>query len=243
MLLVWNCGDASATAGLERLGRSARIAPLGGLRRRWQAPDSTANRRLNTAHLRAFGRGAILRANMPKSAWFDWLTVFAIVLGPVLALMAQRVLDRLRENKKRRVGLYLALMATRGQPLAPTHVQALNSIDTVFNRRSDRAIRAAWQKWLAHVAADATAQGWGERFNDLKVELYQKIGSAVGYKYDIDYLKRQIYAPRGHFDADQNLAQIRQTLAKVLTADGLKVRIVASPAAIEVPISPRGGDK
>lgn len=81
---------------------------------------------------------------MPKPAWFDWLTVAAIVLGPVLALFAQRVLDRIREKKKQRVGLYLALMSTRAQPLVPAHVQALNSIDVVFNRRwRDRAIRNA----------------------------------------------------------------------------------------------------
>src|SRR3989442_4134092 len=125
-------------------------------------------------------------ANMPKPGWFEWLTIAAIVLGPVLALLAQRALDRIREKKKQRVGLYLVLMSTRAQPLSPAHVQALNSIDVVFNRRrKDKAIRAAWEKWFAHAVTPpptpsaAPTLGRGERLNDLKVELYQAIGAHV----------------------------------------------------------------
>lgn len=156
-----------------------------------------------------------------------WLTVAAIVLGPVLALFTQRVLDRIREKKKQKLQIYLALMSTRAQPLAPAHVQALNAIDVVFNRRRrDRAIRAAWEKWLAHVMTDSKQPGWGERLNDLKVELLQAMGSAVGYEFDIDHLKRQSYIPVAHVDVEQEISQIRQTFAKVLTEEGLKVKIV-----------------
>lgn len=76
------------------------------------------------------------------------------------------------------------------------------------------------------MATPAKKPGWGERLNDLKVELYQAIGSAVGYTFDIDYLKRQTYAPQYHADVEQEVAQIRQTLAKVLTEEGLKVKAV-----------------
>lgn len=156
-----------------------------------------------------------------------WLTIAAIVLGPVLALFTQRILDRIREKKKQRVGLYLALMSTRAQPVSVEHVRALNAIDVVFNwKRRDQAIRAAWGKWLAHVATDAKQPGWGERLNDLKVELLQAMGSAVGYEFDIDHLKRQSYIPVAHVDVEQENAQIRQTFAKVLTEEGLKVKIV-----------------
>lgn len=167
---------------------------------------------------------------MPTPTWFEWLTVTAIVRGPVLALLTQRVLDRIREKKKQRVGLYLALMSTRAQPLSAEHVRALNAIDVVFNRkRRDQAIRAAWEKWLAHVTTDAKQPGWGERMNDLKVELLQAMGSAVGYEFDIDHLKRQSYIPMAHFDVEQDLAQIRQGLAKVLTDKGLKVLVRQEP--------------
>src|SRR5712692_8029594 len=94
---------------------------------------------------------AIIRPGMRPPTWFEWLTVGAIILGPVLALLAQRVLDFIREKKKQRVDLFLTLMSTRMAPLAPAHVQALNSIDVVFNRRGDRKIREAWRNVLAKI--------------------------------------------------------------------------------------------
>jgi|SRR6266404_1977840 len=163
----------------------------------------------------------------PKPSWFDWLTVLAIIVGPIAALYVQRVLDHYRERKRQRNGLYFALMSSRGNPLAANHVQALNSIDIVFNRRRDRKIRERWRAWLEHVTGDAKANGWTERSNDLKVELYQAIGEAVGFKFDIDYLKRQVYLPIAHVDWAAQGRQIQEALSKIVTADGMKVRIIA----------------
>ena len=80
---------------------------------------------------------------MPTShpTWFDWLTVIALLAGPILALLTQRVLDRLRERDKQRKQLYFTLMSTRAQWLSAPHLQALNSIDIVF--RNKQNIRAA----------------------------------------------------------------------------------------------------
>jgi hypothetical protein len=58
-------------------------------------------------------------------AWFDWITVGAILLGPVLALFSQRVLDNLREKKKRRVELYQTAMAYRNMWLHADSIRAL----------------------------------------------------------------------------------------------------------------------
>ncbi len=160
---------------------------------------------------------------MPKPVWFDWLTVAAIVIGPVLALLTQRALDRLREHKNRRVQLYLTLMSTRAVGLSPAHVQALNSIDTVFGGRGDQKIRDAWQKVLEHLATDPATERWGERLLDLKTDLYQAIGSAVGYNYGIDYLKTRVYAPRAYVDMEQEQIHIRQMLGRCLSERGLKV--------------------
>ena len=88
--------------------------------------------------------------------WFDWITVAGIILGPIFALFAQRALDWMREKKKQRLAIYFTLMSTRATPLHPDHVRALNSIDTVFSRRSDQDVRAAWTKLLAHVGTDAS---------------------------------------------------------------------------------------
>jgi hypothetical protein len=163
---------------------------------------------------------------MVKPAWFDWLTVAAILLGPVLALSAQRILDWLREKRQRRVQLYLQLIATRASYLSPDHVQALNSIDVVFSRRGDRPVRLAWEKFLAHVATPTNNPGWNQHYTDLKLDLLQMMGSRVGYNFSIDYLRRQIYSPAGYAQTEQENVQLRQQLLKILTNEGLKIKAV-----------------
>ena len=128
--------------------------------------------------------------------------------------------------------IFFRLMATRASPLSPGHVEALNSVDLVFNRTRgrDRGIREARAKLLDHLdATNKTTADWGTRMLDLKVDLFQRIGKRVGYSYDVDYMKRQIYFPQAHVDSEADLLSIRQTLAKVLTDDGIKV-IVQVPA-------------
>ena len=117
-------------------------------------------------------------------------------------------------------------MATRAAYLSPEHVQALNSIDVVFSRHNDRSVRLAWEKFLAHSATSTTNAGWTLTYNDLKVNLLQTMGSRVGYTFSTDYLRRKIYSPLGYAQAEQENNQIRQTLAKVLTNEGLKIRAV-----------------
>jgi hypothetical protein len=190
------------------------------------------------------GRGFVVGYNsrrvIPKPSWFDWLTVAAIILGPVLALLSQRVLDRIRLRKDQRLRLYFALMASRALQLSPNHVQALNSIDTVFSRSSkkDRTIREKYRAWLEQMGKDSTAEGWVERGNDLKVELYQAIGEAVGFNFSIDYLKRQAYLPIATSDWDAQARQIQQGLAKAITPDGLKVEIVEKKPMASGPTFP-----
>jgi hypothetical protein len=154
---------------------------------------------------------------------YEWLTITAIVLGPILALFAQRVLDTLRETKKRRVGLFFTLLTTRASPLAQAHVQALNSIDIVFAKDGDRPIRDAWQRVREQMSLDPTRPDWFDRLNDLKCDLLQVMGGAVGFDFTVDYLKRQGYLPKHYTDMEQDQLVIRQRMAKALTDDGIKV--------------------
>jgi len=171
----------------------------------------------------------------------EWLTLSAIILGPILALWMQRVLDGIRGKKNQRLQLFLTLMGTRATPLSTAHVNALNAIDSVFNRKRDRKVREAWEKTLLHIGKTPAPpdtqqwQQWVDRLNDLKIDLYQVMGKAVGYTYSADYLKRQIYLPRGFTDSEAEAGIIRQTLAKALI-EGAKVRLVPdAPAAHPAP--------
>ncbi len=118
-------------------------------------------------------------------------------------------------------------MATRRTPLAPDHINALNTIDVIFNRkRKDDSVRTAWAKVIAHAEAgagktpDAT---WQERYSDLKADLLREIGMRVGYTFDTDYLKRQVYHPQAFVDLELDQLKLRRSLSQALTEDGLKI--------------------
>jgi uncharacterized protein DUF6680 len=165
--------------------------------------------------------------------WFDWVTVFAVVIGPVLALFAQRVLDLIREKKNRRVELYLTIMSLRATWLHPDSLRALNSIDTIFSKKREQKIRDAWAELLRHTSShkgtsDEEARVWNERLLDLRVDLYQLIGNAVKYRQTVAYIKNSIYAPQYHVDAELEQIQIRKQFAKAITDEGLKI-VIAEP--------------
>jgi hypothetical protein len=172
----------------------------------------------------------------PHPSWFDWITVAAILLGPVLALFAQRLLDWMREKKQRRVQLYVTAMSLRGTWLHSDSVRALNSIDTIFDKRGDKPVRDAWERVIKHANTpmpDRQAQpnenkAWLDRLLDLRVDLYQLLGAAVGYDHTIDYIKTQLYVPQYHVDVELEQTMIRKQFAKAITDDGLKV-VIHSP--------------
>ena len=93
---------------------------------------------------------------MPTAKPIEIITVVAIIMGPVLALFAQRVLDHLREKKKQRLNLFMGLISTRAEFLSRAHVRGLNSIVVVFNKGSDQKIREAWRRVLEHAGTPTT---------------------------------------------------------------------------------------
>ncbi|MGD0415713.1 MAG: DUF6680 family protein [Terriglobales bacterium] len=163
--------------------------------------------------------------------WFDWITVAAIFVGPVFALLAQRVLDWMRAKKQRRLQLYFTAMTLRGSWLHPDSVRALNSIDTVFDRERDKPVRDAWAAVIKHANTirpdwqthPDECRLWDAHLWDLRVDLYQMLGTAVGYDHSIDYIKNQLYVPKGFVDMEMEQMLIRKQFGKILTDDGLKV--------------------
>ena len=62
----------------------------------------------------------------------DWVMVFAVLIAPLLAVQAQKFIERMREKRQRKLSIFFQLMATRATRVAPQHVQALNMIDIEF---------------------------------------------------------------------------------------------------------------
>lgn len=91
----------------------------------------------------------------------DWVTIAAIILGPILAVQAQKILEGRREKRTRRLDLFRTLMKTRAERISRDHVQALNMIDIefygrrIFGRRfqikKEKRVTNAWKTYNDHL--------------------------------------------------------------------------------------------
>ena len=156
----------------------------------------------------------------------DWVTIAALLCGPVLAVQAQKWIETAREKRNRRLNVFKKLMATRGAQLSPGHVEALNMNDLEFAGRGKKneAVRTRWKEYLDHLCSlppDPEQQKqllptWIQRKDDLLAELLCEMGSAVGYKFDKVQVLRGIYAPQGHANWELETQLLRRFLIELL---------------------------
>ncbi len=180
----------------------------------------------------------------------DGLLIVATLAGPVLAVQAQKWVERWRDDKARRVQLFKTLMATRGAALSGAHVQALNSIDLEFHGERFRSVRSTWRSYLDHLnngpekaedegvdAFTARQKAWEEHRQDLLVDLLSAMGTELRYSFDKVDLKRGAYTPQGHSELELEQRIVRRLAIRVLGGEqGLKMevtRIQGDPESVE----------
>jgi uncharacterized protein DUF6680 len=90
----------------------------------------------------------------------DWLIILATVCGPILAVQAQKIIERARARREVRLSIFYRLMTFRATPLAPERIQALNMIDLEFRPNwlgrqptKDKAVTTAWKELLDQLNA------------------------------------------------------------------------------------------
>ncbi len=143
---------------------------------------------------------------MQTETWYALATLAAIALGPIIAVVVTRLLDRNREKRQRRMDVFRSLMQTRGVRLDPVHVAALNVVEIEFYK--DQEVRKAFQSYIQHLSSPMPAVGEQARFfaqrSDLLMDLLSEIGLSVGLTYDKRDLERLSYVPQG-WDSDQTM--------------------------------------
>lgn len=184
-----------------------------------------------------------------------WLTIIAILLGPIIALALQRNSERRRSSQLRKLTIFKELMATRAAKVSQRHVDALNAIEMEFSsgRGTDKNVADAWKLYLDHLTEvpaneeDKPANGrWLERANDLLVELLFEMSKALKFKFDKVSLRKGVYSPRAHGEFESDAFLLRKSLidimsgkrpiwAGVFTGDRPIQMQVMPPAAAAVP--------
>jgi hypothetical protein len=175
----------------------------------------------------------------------DWSIVLATMTGPVLAVQAQKWIERASEKRRQRVQIFHTLMTNRATRLSDPYIQALNRIDLEFGQKSwwgnrDKRVIDAWRTLfgeLSHppVPDEPTANAaWNTRCDDRLIDLLSAMSSALGLSYSTEELRRGIYYPKGRFELEQSQLAILQGLRAIMDGKvSLPMRVTEAPASPE----------
>ncbi len=162
----------------------------------------------------------------------DWLTIAAILFGPIIAIRITRYLEKRRDDYGRKERIFKTLMATRATRLAGDHVQALNLIDVEFydkgtwtRHRKNKAVVEAWKEYLDLLdnrpLNEKSFAVWASKLDDLFIELMYKMSIALGYDFDRTAIKNTSYMPTAHGTELDEQAVIRKGFASIFKGDAV----------------------
>jgi hypothetical protein len=175
---------------------------------------------------------------MAQMALQDWLSVFAVLLSPLIAVQVTEYLQRRRAKADRQRDVFETLMATRANRLSRDHVNALNRIDVEFH--GEKGIRQAWRAYLDSLSQPGfvTEVRAAER-DRLFVEMLSVIAKALRYDFDLTDIRRTAYWPAGSAEYDADAVAIRKFIVNLSTGRAsVPVYISAPPPQSEPPGDP-----
>jgi hypothetical protein len=152
----------------------------------------------------------------------DVAIVTATLLGPILAVQAQKWLERHRAILERRNTIFRTLMATRAAPLSPVHVEALNAVPVEFygNKGKLKEINESWKVFLDyHLEEMPSTDAWWQKRRELFVNLLHLISEFLRYEFTRSQLARDIYSPKLHGLIENEQTIIRQGLVKLFNGE------------------------
>lgn len=150
----------------------------------------------------------------------SWLTISAILTGPIAAVQVEKFIERTKAIKERRVSIFKTLMATRGSSLSLAHVEALNRIDLEFSGPDKfKSTLEAWKEYfdsLSDPVNNENIVAWSKRKEDKLTDLLYEMGKALDFSFDKTQIRRNVYTPVGLDNLNQEEQAIRTGLIDVL---------------------------
>lgn len=177
-------------------------------------------------------------------------TIIAIILGPILAVQADRWLQAMRERKQRKQKIFETLMSTRGDLGSVEHVRALNLIDLAFRQttprmresQADKAVLDAWHAYRSHLhkpydkAKESESKAWSDNVTKLLITLLSAMAKNLGYDFEHDQFEKGTYKPDVHIVLQHIQRNTLVSLASVLSGrQPLHVRIMPDDGQKIVP--------
>jgi hypothetical protein len=174
------------------------------------------------------------------NSMFDWqplrtadvILAIAALLGPILAVQAQKWIEQWRAAKDRRVVIYRTLMATRAIRLGPRHVEALNAIPLDFY--GYKSVMDGWEEYFAQLHREGPSQDiWNTENQRLFIVLVTEIGRTIGFTFNAAEVERA-YFPKGHHAIQNDQQVVQYFLARWLAGEhAVKMEVTGFPSPDE----------
>lgn len=173
--------------------------------------------------------------------WLSILTIIAIVIGPVLAVIVTRFVDNLRAAKERKFDIFRTLMRTRKMPVHSDHVGALNLVEVEFIDKTN--VITTWKAYLSNLGEQLPPIEDKEKYDvalkkrdSLLTKLIYAIAVSINVSVEqLDILEGN-YIPQGWVDDDWEQKLVRRHLLNVLSA---KSPIIIRPQNIDQSAYPK----
>lgn len=175
----------------------------------------------------------------------DWIIVTATLLGPILAVQAQKAVEAIKDRRERKARVFAQLMATRAARLSPEHVQALNMIDIVFygesilgfrkRSKEEQAVLDSWKEYHDNLSegsnmSEPQQQAHYSKRDELFLNLVHAMSQDVGYSFDRVQLKRGAYTPMAHEELESDYRALRKATISALSGEQpIRMEVVAMP--------------
>ena len=149
----------------------------------------------------------------------DKLTIFALIAGPVIAVLIIRYWDEKRETNRHKWKIFRNLMCYYKHPHSHGFVSSLNLLEVEFH--DDKAVLAAWNSMYEHFHKEEPIEDnrnkifHGER-DKLRTELLQKVAHSLGIKLDSLDMIQSGYSPQGWEWDEAEQWLMRKKLSNVL---------------------------
>lgn len=147
----------------------------------------------------------------------QWITIAAIVIGPVAAVCISLWFQRRASGKDAKARSFFMLMAHRKDPLHQDRILTLNTIDVVWG--DHKSILQLWHEYYTILMQSPETSL--EQWNHAHIRLLHEMALALGYKnieqVDID----KFYSPKGVAQQVLTNYELQQEFIRVLksTAD------------------------
>ncbi len=166
------------------------------------------------------------------------ITLIAIVVGPVSAVIIQLISERRRVVRDHQAATFRMLVSTRHLPGDPSYSTAINMIPVDFN--SVESVMTAHANYIGSITFQPTPENMAAHENNVmtqQTKLVHEIAKHLGYELPETDIQSTAYAAGGFIQRDNLMLRAWEAWPRI--ADALEREVVKAPTeAVQQPAKP-----